>query len=101
MKALILNNKVVDVQENEFEVADTMSWVDCDNTVKIGDLYDGSNFTTPEEPELTYDTKRRKGYGEIGDQLDLLYKDLVAGKLDETGEWAKLIKQVKEDNPKE
>jgi len=43
---------------------------------------------------------RRKGYGAIGDQLDLLYKDILAGKLDTTGEWAKAIKKVKDDNPK-
>ena len=40
------------------------------------------------------------GYGDIGDQLDLLYKDLVAGKLDATGEWAKKIKAIKDANPK-
>ena len=43
---------------------------------------------------------RRKSYGNIGDQLDMLYKDLVAGKVDATGEWAKAIKKVKDDNPK-
>ena len=43
---------------------------------------------------------RRAGYGDIGDQLDLLYKDLVAGKVDATGEWAKKIKAVKDANPK-
>ena len=43
--------------------------------------------------------KRRREYGLIGDQLDLLYKDLVAGKVDATGEWAKAIKKVKDDNP--
>jgi hypothetical protein len=48
MKALILNNKVVDVKENEFEVAPTMSWVDCDNTVKTGFTYNGSTFTSNE-----------------------------------------------------
>ena len=48
MKALILNNKVVDVQETEFEVAPTMSWVDCDDTVKIGFSYDGNTFTSNE-----------------------------------------------------
>ena len=37
----------------------------------------------------------------VGDQLDLLYKDLIAGKLDATGEWAKAIKAVKDANPKE
>ncbi len=42
---------------------------------------------------------RKRSYGDIGDQLDLLYKDLVAGKVDATGEWAKAIKKVKDDNP--
>jgi hypothetical protein len=46
MKALILNNEVVDIQETEFEVHSTMSWVDCDDTVKFGDTYDGSTFTS-------------------------------------------------------
>ena len=44
---------------------------------------------------------RKTGYGTIGDQLDLLYKDLVAGKVDATGEWAKKIKAVKDANAKE
>ena len=44
---------------------------------------------------------RRKEYPELREQLDLLYKDLVAGKVDATGEWAKKIKKVKDDNPKE
>ena len=48
MKALILENKVVDVQETEFEVAPTMTWVDCDNTIKIGFSYDGTTFTSNE-----------------------------------------------------
>ena len=51
--------------------------------------------------ELEVIEDRQIAYGSIGDQLDLLYKDLVAGNLDETGEWAKFIKQVKDDNPKE
>ena len=44
---------------------------------------------------------RRKSYGDIGDQLDLLYKDMLAGKGDSTGEWFKKIKAVKDANPKE
>ena len=49
MKALIFENKVVDVNENEFPVAPAMTWVDCDNTVKIGFEYDGTNFISNEE----------------------------------------------------
>lgn len=45
MKALILNNKVVDLKEVEFEVHSSLTWVDCDNTVEIGDNYDGSSFS--------------------------------------------------------
>jgi len=44
---------------------------------------------------------RKKGYGDIGDQLDLLYKDIVANKLDTSGDWAKKIKAVKDANAKE
>ena len=44
---------------------------------------------------------RRATYGDIGDQLDLLYKDMLAGKGDSTGEWFKSIKAVKDANPKE
>ena len=39
-------------------------------------------------------------YASFGDQLDMLYKDMVAGKLDATGTWAKHIKSVKDANPK-
>ena len=39
-------------------------------------------------------------YDTVGNQLDMLYKDLVAGKLDATGTWAKHIKAVKDANPK-
>tara|TARA_R100000329_G_scaffold133407_1_gene113154 strand:- start:374 stop:649 length:276 start_codon:yes stop_codon:yes gene_type:complete len=48
MKALILNNKVVDIQQNEFEVSPEMTWVDCDSTIKIGYEYDGTNFISNE-----------------------------------------------------
>lgn len=46
MKALIKDNKVCDVVENEFPVTDEFTWVDCDNTVKQGFSYDGSTFTS-------------------------------------------------------
>ena len=39
-------------------------------------------------------------FASFGDQLDMLYHDLVAGKLDTTGTWATHIKAVKDANPK-
>ena len=47
-----------------------------------------------------FQKERDVAYPTWQEQLDLLYKDLVAGKVDATGEWAKTIKKVKDDNPK-
>jgi len=40
-------------------------------------------------------------YKELKEQLDLLYKDMLADKGDKTGEWFKHIKAVKDANPKD
>jgi len=45
--------------------------------------------------------KRKTEYKDFGHQLDLLYHDMTAGKLDNTGEWHKHIKAVKDANAKE
>ncbi len=45
MKALILNNAVVEVNSTTFEVHSSMTWVDCDDTVKVGNVYDAANKT--------------------------------------------------------
>ena len=46
-------------------------------------------------------SKRQTEYKDFGHQLDLLYHDMTAGKLDGTGEWHKHIKAVKDANAKE
>jgi len=53
-----------------------------------------------EQAAKEYIRKRRESYPSIPEQLDLLYKDIVAGKLDTTGTWATRIKAVKDANPK-
>ena len=47
-----------------------------------------------------YRNDRKREYLPIGDQLDLLYKDIMAGKLDSNSEFAKAVKAVKDNNPK-
>jgi len=59
-----------------------------------------SSATTEEANNIVRKT-RRKAYGDIGDQLDLLYKDMLADKGDKSGEWFKAIKAIKDANPKE
>jgi len=48
----------------------------------------------------SYKSKRRESYDSLPNQLDMLYKDIVAGKLDITGTFATHIKAVKDANPK-
>ena len=54
--------------------------------------------------KLNYRTDRTENgstvYASFGDQLDMLYADMLAGKLDTTGTWATHIKAVKDANPK-
>ena len=57
------------------------------------------------ELQTAYDAKdyqrdRAVAYAEVKEQLDLLYKDMLADKGDKTGEWFKAIIAVKDANPK-
>ena len=47
-----------------------------------------------------YARKRVASYDTIGEQLDKLYHDIDAGKLDKTGTWFTSVKAVKDANPK-
>ena len=47
-----------------------------------------------------YQRDRVPLYPEIGEQLDLLYHDMAAGKGTKDGEWYKAVKKIKDDNPK-
>ena len=51
--------------------------------------------------ETEYQRDRAIAYPELKEQLDLLYKDMAADKGDKTGEWFKVVKKIKDDNPKE
>ena len=57
-----------------------------------------------EAAAIKYQTDRTTNgsttYDSYGNQLDMIYKDLLAGKLDTTGTWATHIKAVKDANPK-
>ena len=46
-----------------------------------------------------YQRASRSGYISLSDQLDQLYHDIDAGKLDKTGTWYKALKAVKDANP--
>ena len=67
----------------------TQSQIDAEVT-RLQGVYDGN----------AYQRTRATAYAEIKEQLDQLYHDMTAGKLDATGEWHKAIKAVKDANLK-
>ena len=80
---------------------DTLEWLDGSQTeptqseidaevTRLQGVYDGN----------AYQRTRATAYEAIAEQLDKLYHDMTAGKLDATGEWHKAIKAVKDANPK-
>jgi hypothetical protein len=58
--------------------------------IRLQAIYDGN----------AYQRTRADAYKEVKEQLDQLYHDMTAGKLDATGEWHKAIKAVKDATPK-
>lgn len=53
MKALIFEDKVIDLSENEFPVSPEMEWIDVDPSIEMGwDVVDG---TPVQPPEITFD----------------------------------------------
>jgi len=48
----------------------------------------------------TLQYQRDRTYPELGEQFDLLYRDMTDGKGDKTGEWYKAVSKVKADFPK-
>ena len=68
-------------------------------------LIDAARTTLDAEAAaIKYQTDRTTNgsttYASIGDQLDMLYKDIVAGTVTTSGTWATHIKAVKDANPK-
>ena len=51
MKALILNNKIVQIADKEFPVAPSLKWVDCEDDVTTKHGYNKGKFSEP-EPEI-------------------------------------------------
>tara|TARA_R110000824_G_scaffold259894_1_gene448573 strand:- start:232 stop:597 length:366 start_codon:yes stop_codon:yes gene_type:complete len=85
--------KATEVEPPSFTEKQTCQFID--------DKWVVTDIPEPEpEPEpyvLTYADKRRIAFGSIGDQLDMLFHDMTAGKGSKTGEWYKAVAKVKSD----
>ena len=73
-------------------------------TLEQSKIDDARTTLDAEAAAVKYKTDRTTNgsttYASFGDQLDMLYADMLAGKLDTTGTWATHIKAVKDANPK-
>lgn len=81
---------------NEFEIYEgpdaTVRWVNCDSD-DVNDtwiLHQGTWEQNVQAPP-SYEVLRRGAYGDVGEQLDMLYKDMVNG----TTNWQDHIAAVK------
>ena len=80
---------------------DDLEWLDSEQTEPSSDAI-AAEVT---RLQAVYDNKeyqrtRAAAYPKIQEQLDKLYHDMTAGKLDATGEWHKTIKAVKDATAK-
>ena len=113
-KALISkleNNRICEVVDidNEFEVSNDFYWIECPENVTTHFTFneDTNDFVPFNIIELEgfvengYKVARQIAYGLIGDQLDMIYKEIQAtGTIAADGEWATKITNVKAAIPK-
>ena len=92
-KAIKLINSNAEFTYNG-EDYDSIKWLNGTSVISKADIE--AKYT-----EIEAIDNRLNEYAQIKDQLDLLYHDMVANKLDTTGEWHKSIKAIKDKYPKE
>ena len=74
MKALVYENKVVDVAKEEFPVSAELTWMDCPDDCVAGEwIFKDKNLVAPSVPELTYEEKRKTEYPSIEELVVALY----------------------------
>jgi len=95
---------------NEFEVHSDFEWVDLPDGTVSQDKYFKSNSSVvkfnildvPGYAENAYKVARTIGYKPIGDQLDMLFKEIqTTGTISNTGAWANHIASIKAAIPKD
>lgn len=93
----------------EFEVHETFSWVDVPDDTTTNDTYNSDGTITkfditslPGFAENAYKVARTIAYTGIGEQLDMLFKELqTTGTISNSGPWSTHIASVKAAIPKD
>ena len=100
MKALIHNNRVVDLSETPFEVHEEMFWIDAPDSVKTGWEYVDGDLRESEPPKFNYKQLRSLSYPQSIDFIDAYYW-MQQGDDTKMNEYMAKVKSVKEKYPKE
>jgi hypothetical protein len=103
--------RICDIVEagNEFEVHSDFQWVDIPDGATTADTYNEDGTITKFDitqvegfAEHGYRVARQIAYSAIGDQMDMLFKELQAtGTISNSGPWATHVASVKEAIPKD
>ena len=75
MKALIFNQIVTQLEEEEFPVSSSFTWMDAPTDCIIGWILEDGVLTAPDAIVMTYSENRALEYPSNGDQWDMIYKD--------------------------
>lgn len=98
MKALIQDGLVVQVCDAEFEVHQSLCWVDATQDCEAGWSYDSGVFTPPQEPtKLPCEALRRAAYAAEADPLFFKAQRGEAA----VQEWQDKVAEIKARYPKE
>ena len=90
-------NARVNVENNS---VDNITWDQGQTVISKKDIEAKKAQLETEYNANSYQRKRVLEYKELKEQLDLLYHDMTAGKLNHTGKWHMHIKSVKDKYPK-
>lgn len=90
-------HEVVDNVDQCFDVHEDLSWFPCpDETTRMWDYnWETKEFFERPQPMTNYMVARKVGYGEVGEQLDAIYKGYQNGDADPLSTWADKINNVK------
>lgn len=87
--------------DSTFSVKETyasLNWVDGGEKPTEKEFNDAVSAFDTEYDAKQY--QRDRLYPALGEQLDMLFHDMTAGKGSKDGEWYKAVAKVKSDNPK-
>lgn len=87
--------QLVNSQEETFEVAGDLVWIECADEVDVDYDYINQEFVKRPKIMTNYQTARKVGYGDVGQQLGAIYDAIANGEEDVLAAWAERQRKVK------